>query len=281
MNTPKERIILIDCKDRKGLIYKITEVLYRHDLNVISNQEHVDPVSQHFFMRSVCEETGNLDQVTKELKEALPSDAHIRLAPNKKRSVVVMATKEPHCLGELLLKNAYNVFPARISAVISNHDYLEPLVSSFDLPYHHISHESKTRREHEDEILEVIQQYEPEYIVLAKYMRIFTPEFIKAYPDRIINIHHSFLPAFVGASPYKQAFNRGVKIIGATAHFVTDDLDEGQIIAQDVIPVNHTFTSRDMANAGRDVEKIVLSKAFKMVLEEKVFIFQNRTIIFS
>lgn len=279
--TAKERILLIDCKDRKGLIYKISEILYRHDLNIISNQEHVDPVSDHFFMRSVFEETGNLDDILEDLDYVLPPDAQVRLAPKQKRSIVVMATKEPHCLGELLIKNAYNEFPAQITAVISNHDYLEPLVSSFGLPYHHISHDAKTRQEHEREILRVLQQYDPEYIVLAKYMRIFTPEFVNAYPDRIINIHHSFLPAFVGASPYKQAFDRGVKIIGATAHFVTNDLDEGQIIAQDVIPVNHTYTSQDMANAGRDVEKVVLSKALKMVLEEKVFIFRNRTIIFS
>jgi len=278
---PKERILLIDCPDEKGLIYKISGVLYDHKLNIVSNQEYVDPVSNHFFMRSVFEGTETAEQVLSDLNKVLPKQANIRLASNGKRSVVVFATKEPHCLGDLLLRNAYNEFPADISAVISNHEYLEPLVRSFDIPFHHISHENLERAEHEEKILKTLVPYNPAYLVLAKYMRVFTPSFVERYSSRMINIHHSFLPAFVGASPYKQAFDRGVKIIGATAHFVTDNLDEGQIIAQDVIPVNHTYTAAGMASAGRDVEKIVLSKALKLVLEEKVFIFQNRTIVFD
>ncbi|NBB77687.1 MAG: formyltetrahydrofolate deformylase [Bacteroidetes bacterium] len=278
---PNERILLIDCPDEKGLIYKISGVLYDHKLNIVSNQEYVDPVSDHFFMRSVFEGTEAAEQVLSDLEEVLPEQANIRLASNGKRSVVVLATKEPHCLGDLLLRNAYDEFPATISAVISNHDYLEPLVRSFEIPFHHISHENLEREEHEEKILNTLAPYNPAYLVLAKYMRVFTPAFVQRFPNRMINIHHSFLPAFVGASPYKQAFERGVKIIGATAHFVTDDLDEGQIISQDVIPVNHTHTASDMANAGRDVEKIVLSKALKLVLEEKVFIFQNRTVVFE
>jgi len=276
-----ERILLIDCPDEKGLIYKISGVLYDHKLNIVSNQEYVDPVSDHFFMRSAFEGTETAEQVLSDLEDILPEQANIRLASNGKRSVVVLATKEPHCLGDLLLRNAYDEFPATISAVISNHDYLEPLVRSFDIPFHHISHENLEREEHEEKILNALAPYNPAYLVLAKYMRVFTPLFVKRFPNRMINIHHSFLPAFVGASPYRQAFDRGVKIIGATAHFVTDDLDEGQIIAQDVIPVNHSYTASDMANAGRDVEKIVLSKALKLVLEEKVFIYQNRTVVFE
>jgi len=274
-----QKILRIDCNDQKGLIYNISRILYDHNLNIVSNQEFVDAGDHHFFMRTVYEDSGNTDGLMEELKRVLPEGAGIRLASSKKKPVVVMATKEPHCLGELLIKNAYDEYPGNIVAVISNHSDLKPLVQSFDLPFHTISHTGVSRKDHESEINGLIQQYDPAYIILAKYMRIFTPEFVARYQNRIINIHHSFLPAFVGARPYQQAYDRGVKIIGATAHFVTEDLDEGQIIAQDVIPVNHNYTAEDMANAGRDVEKIVLSKAVKMVLEEKVFIFKNRTIV--
>ena len=163
--------------------------------------------------------------------------------------------------------------------MISNHDLLEPLATQFKLPFHHISHHDLSRPEHEAQVIETIDRYEPDYIVLAKYMRILSPEFVARYPARIINIHHSFLPAFIGANPYRQAFERGVKMIGATAHFVTDYLDEGPIIAQDIIPVDHTHTAADMAHAGRDVEKIVLARAVQLVFEERVFLSGSRSVI--
>ncbi len=166
-------------------------------------------------------------------------------------------------------------------AVISNYDILQPLVEKFNIPFHHISHVDRSREEHEQEILDMINNYNPEYLVLAKYMRILTGSFIDRFSSRIINIHHSFLPAFMGAQPYRQAFERGVKIIGATAHFVTQDLDMGPIIAQDILPVDHTYSPEDMAQAGHDVEKIVLAKALKMVLEERVFLHKNRTVVFE
>ncbi|HKI45909.1 MAG TPA: formyltetrahydrofolate deformylase, partial [Balneolales bacterium] len=190
-------------------------------------------------------------------------------------------TKEPHCIGDLLLRHAYDDLPGHICAVISNYDILQPLVEKFDIPFHHISHVDRSREKHEQEILDVIENYNPEYLVLAKYMRILTSGFIDCFASRIINIHHSFLPAFMGAQPYRQAFERGVKIIGATAHFVTQDLDMGPIIAQDILPVDHTYSPEDMAQAGHDVEKIVLAKALKMVLEERVFLHNNRTVVFE
>lgn len=154
------------------------------------------------------------------------------------------------------------------------------MVSRFGIPFHYISHEGKTREAHDQEMSEVIDAYHPEYLVLAKYMRVLSSAFVARFPNRIINIHHSFLPAFIGANPYRQAFERGVKIIGATAHFVNTDLDEGPIIAQNVIQVNHAQGARDMAQAGRDVEKIVLAQALKLVFAEKVFVSNNKTIIF-
>lgn len=276
-----DRIILIDCPDRKGLIYNIMKVIYNHQLNVTSNQEFVDGVSGTFFMRTVVEGNGWSDEIEEELNSVLPEKATVQISVMAKKPIVVLATKEPHCLGEILLKNQYGELQSDVKAVVSNHDMLRPLAESFGIPFYHVPVEGLTRMQHEEKVMEEIQVFDPEYLVLAKYMRIFTPEFVQQFPNRIINIHHSFLPAFIGASPYKQAYDRGVKIIGATAHFVTEDLDEGPIIAQDVLPVNHSYTAEGMAQAGQDVEKNVLTRALKLVLEERVFIYKHKTILFE
>ncbi|SHF28926.1 formyltetrahydrofolate deformylase [Fodinibius roseus] len=276
-----KQVLHIDCPDEKGLVYRITEVLYNYGLNIVSNQEFVDATSNHFVMRTAFEGDRTPEGVVRDLNKALPADANIRRAEIGHRSIVVMATKEAHCLGDLLLRYSYGEIPADIDAVISNYGELEALSRAFDVPFHQVSHKGLERRAHEKQLQEVIDRYDPDYIVLAKYMRIFTPEFVNRYRGRIVNIHHSFLPAFIGANPYRQAFERGVKIIGATAHFVTEDLDEGPIIAQDVLPVNHTHTADQMANAGRDVEKTVLAKAVKLLLEERIFIHNGRTIVFE
>ncbi|WP_234573324.1 formyltetrahydrofolate deformylase [Rhodohalobacter sp. 614A] len=276
-----KQIVLIDCPDAKGLVYNITKVIYDLGLNIISNHEFVDSNSGYFLMRTVLEGSHPEEPFRKKLTDVLPEEANIRLSALRKKPVVILATKETHCLGDLLLRNADNELACDIKAVISNHDSLRKLTESFNIPYHYISAEAYSREEHEQKILACLNDYEPEYLVLAKYMRIFTPGFIKHYPYRIINIHHSFLPAFIGASPYQQAFERGVKIIGSTSHFVTENLDEGPIIVQDVIPVNHTFTAAGMARAGRDIEKNVLAKSLKLVLENRVFIYKDKTIVFD
>ncbi|HGZ70539.1 MAG TPA: formyltetrahydrofolate deformylase, partial [Nitratifractor sp.] len=193
---------------------------------------------------------------------------------------ILMVTKESHALGDLLIRHVDGELEANIIAVIGNRENLRDLVERFDIPFICISAEGKSREEHEALVLEELAKYSFDYIVLAKYMRILTPSFVEHYPGKIINIHHSFLPAFIGANPYKQAYERGVKIIGATAHFVTNDLDEGPIIAQDVISVNHRFDWKDMQRAGRDVEKVVLSRALKLVLEDRVFVYNNKTVVF-
>src|SRR5690606_32921674 len=163
----------------------------------------------------------------------------------------------------------------------SNYQNLEDLTHKFSIPFHFISHEGKSRDQHEEEIVATLETYTPEFLVLAKYMRILSPAFIRNYSNRIVNIHHSFLPAFAGANPYNQAYERGVKIIGATAHFVNDLLDEGPIIAQSVIPVAHSHSAKEMALAGHDVEKIVLARSLKLVLSDRVFVYRNKTIIFG
>lgn len=276
-----DRIILIECPDEKGLIYNITKVIYNHGLNVTANQEFVDQYSNTFFMRTMVEGNGWSDEIESELNSVLPENATVRVAVLRKNPLVILATKEPHCLGEILLKNRYGELESDVRAVVSNHVDLRPLAESFGIPFHYVPVGDLSREQHEEKILEAIEPYDPEYLVLAKYMRIFTPGFVKQFPNRIINIHHSFLPAFIGASPYKQAYDRGVKIIGATAHFVTEDLDEGPIIAQDVMSVNHTYTAEGMARAGQDVEKQVLTRALKLVLEERVFLYRHKTILFE
>ena len=272
--------VLIDCKDKKGLVYKISKIFYELNLNIVSNQEFVDKESHHFFMRSVV--TGDFDAkaLEKSIIEVVGSDAKVKVVEPAKKDIILMATKESHALGDILIRYLDGEIDANIIAVIANRDNLKSLVERFNIPFIHISADGISREEHEDLVLKELSKYSFDYIILAKYMRILTPKFVAQYEGKIINIHHSFLPAFIGANPYKQAYERGVKIIGATAHFVTNDLDEGPIIAQDVIRVNHRFDWKDMQRAGRDVEKIVLSRALKMVLEDRVFVNSNKTVVF-
>lgn len=274
-------VLLISCPDQPGLVFKISQVVFGYNLNIVSNGEFVERTFNYFFMRTEFSGEVDVNALHSELKRVLPSEAKIEINRHRKRDVCLLVTKEHHCLGDLLIRHAFNELNANIKAVIGNYNTLEALTDKFDIPYHVVSHEGKTREEHEAELLGVLDRYRPEFVVLAKYMRVLTPSFIQQYPNRIINIHHSFLPAFVGANPYIQAYQRGVKIIGATAHFVNENLDEGPIIAQSVIPVDHTHSAREMAQAGRDVEKIVLAHSLKKVFDDQVFVFRNKTIIFD
>ncbi len=276
----KRARVLIDCEDAKGLVYKISKVFYDRGLNIDNNREFVDKEHRKFFMRTVVSGLFDTDELLKSLKEVTPLDAHIRVIEPRDKKIILMVTKESHALGDILIRHAAGELGAQIECVIGNHNVLEELVRRFDIPFFHIPAEGMKREEHERHVMKLISEFEFDYIVLAKYMRILTSSFVKTYPQQMINIHHSFLPAFIGESPYKQAFARGVKIIGATAHYVTDDLDEGPIIAQDVIPVNHRLSWKDMQRAGRDGEKVVLSRALALVLNDRVFVNGNKTVIF-
>jgi len=276
----KRARVLIDCNDAKGLVYKISKVFYDRNLNIDNNREYVDKEHGRFFMRTIVTGAFNIKELEDELRTVTPPDAHIRVIEPKDKNIILMVTKESHALGDILIRYAAGELGANIKCVIGNHEILRGLVERFDIPFYHIPAEGLSRDEHEAKMMVKIDEFEFDYIVLAKYMRILTPTFVKAYTQKIINIHHSFLPAFIGANPYKQAFERGVKIIGATAHYVTNDLDEGPIIAQDVIPVTHRQTWRDMQRAGRDGEKIVLSRALALVLNDRVFVNGNKTVIF-
>jgi len=276
----KLQTILVHCQDEKGLIYKVTRVLFENGLNIVKNKEFVDENSNSFFMRTEAE--GNADAVLlqQQLERVLPRGSNIEIVSDRKKRLVILATKENHCLGDLLMRNHFKEWNAEISAVLSNYDLLRDFTERFGISYHHVSANQLSREDHEQQLIEVIDGYSPDFIVLARYMRILTPGFVQHYQGRIINIHHSFLPAFIGAQPYLQAYNRGVKIIGATAHFVNENLDEGPIICQDVIPVDHTQNAGEMARAGKGVEKMVLAQAIKLVLEDRVMLSGNRTVIF-
>jgi len=273
--------VLIDADDEKGLVHKVSSIFYNYDLNIFSNSEFVDKESNKFFMRSVVDGDVNKEELSNKIASILPNNSTVRVIEPKMKNIIIMATKELHALGDILIRHEAGELEANILAVISNYDELKSLVNKFDIPYITISHENLDRAEHERKIIETIRSYKDvDYVVLAKYMRILTPRFVEAFEDKIINIHHSFLPAFIGANPYKQAYDRGVKIIGATAHFVNNNLDEGPIIAQEVIHVDHAYGWKDMQRSGKDVEKVVLSRALKLALEDRIFVYANKTVIF-
>ncbi|MFC3034194.1 formyltetrahydrofolate deformylase [Pseudoalteromonas fenneropenaei] len=273
-------VLTAECPDDVGLIAKITGLCFEHQLNITRNQEFVDKEGQRFFMRTELS-SEPAPHFLHELERRLPAGSKLTLHRGEKTKAVLLATKEAHCLGGVLLKQFEQAMNIEILAVIANYPDLEPLVSGFGVPFHVVSHEGLSRAAHDQLVGDLITQYNPDIIGLAKYMRILSPEFVARFSNRIINIHHSFLPAFIGARPYHQAFTRGVKIIGATAHFVNDELDEGPIILQDVTQVTHADSAEEMAKIGRDIEKTVFCKALHLACEQKLFINGNKTVVFA
>ncbi len=275
----ENKILLTECPDSTGLVAKITNICYKHQLNILKNSEFVDNESKRFFMRTELEGIFNEQTLLADLSLTLPEGSIYQLKPKARKRIVILVTKEAHCLGDILMKAYYGGLDVEIAAVIGNHATLQTLAERFEVPFHLVSHEGLTRVEHDKLLAAQIDYYAPDYIVLAKYMRVLNPEFVARYPNRVVNIHHSFLPAFIGAKPYQRAYERGVKIIGATAHFINNELDEGPIIMQNVINVDHTYTADAMMRAGRDVEKTVLTRALELVFNDRVFVHQNKTII--
>ena len=294
-------VLLISCPDKKGLIARITSLLFRFELNIVENAEFVDRESGTFYMRT--EFTGPSEERTEkgagadmgllraELRRELGDEASIALHDHSsKKKILILGTREAHCLGDLLLRHEEGELAASVVAVVSQYEDLSRLAARFEIPFHVVPVPAgegdpeavrEIREIHEAELLRVISAYGFDYLVLAKYMRVLSADFVQRFPNRMINIHHSFLPAFAGKNPYAQAYERGVKIIGATAHFVNDRLDDGPIIAQAVIPINHAQNAQALARAGRDVEKTVLARALRWVLEDRVMVSGRRTIVFE
>jgi len=275
-------LILIRCLDRTGLVALIAQVLASHHLNIDTMREFVDTNAGLFFARITCSgraSDGSL--LRQELLEQLPGQAEVTVNPPMPKKLAVLVTKEYHCLGDILINHHFRSKETEVCCVIGNHEDLQSFSEGFGVPFHCVPHEGKPREAFEQEILNILESYQPDYLVLAKFMRILSPEFIERYPQRIINIHHSFLPAFAGARPYRQAFVRGVKLIGATAHFVTAKLDDGPIITQQSIKIDHTYSVMQMVEAGREVEKTVLNRALELITHDQVFISGNKTIVFE
>ena len=276
-------IASLQCADQPGIVHAMTSAVLACDGNIIENQQFTDYPTNTFVMRTRFETKQGLADAEKSLREGLGRFSpalHIRPTAEKPKALVLVTT-ESHCLRDLMYLLELGELPIEIPLVISNHADLKQLVESHGIPFMHLPVTAATKAEQEKVILQKISELNIDFVVLARYMQILSANFCKALPGRIINIHHSFLPGFKGAKPYHQAHERGVKIIGATAHFVTSDLDEGPIIEQDVAHVTHTATPEEMIALGRDIERRVLARAVKLYAEDRIFIVGQRTVVFS
>jgi len=277
-----ELIILISCPDQVGLVTNITRVLAGQQLNIVAMREFVDEANKAFFTRIAC--TGSLNnnkQLEQKLLETLPNNADVNVITQQEKQIAILVTKEYHCLAEILIKNQFKTLGADVKCVIGNYESLKDFSEKLGIPYFYVDHNNKDKAQFEAEIKAILNQFNLDYLVLAKFMRILSADFVKDYAGKVVNIHHSFLPAFIGANPYRQAFERGVKIIGATAHFVTDNLDEGPIITQHTTHIDHNFGVKEMVRAGKDIEKKVLLEALELIFEDRVFVSGNKTVIFK
>jgi formyltetrahydrofolate deformylase len=271
-------IVSLQCKDQPGIVHSMTTAVLACSGNIIENQQFTDTATGSFVMRTRFETSGSLADASKAITDGLSHlspTLHIRQTSTHKRALVLV-TKESHCLRDLLYLQELGELPIEVPAVLSNHEDLRSLVESHGLLFIYLGEDKKAS---ESKILELVKSEAIDFVVLARYMQILSPEFCQKMNGAIINIHHSFLPGFKGAKPYHQAYERGVKIIGATAHFVTSDLDEGPIIEQDVAHVTHSATPEDLIAIGRDIERRVLSRAVKLFAQDRIFIVGQRTVI--
>ena len=276
-------IATLQCADQPGIVHAMTSAVLACGGNIIENQQFTDEPTNTFVMRTRFETSQGLEAAQKSLNDGLGKFAptlHIRPTQSKPRALVLV-TKESHCLRDLLYLLELGELPIEIPVVVSNHEDLRSLVESHGFTFAHLPVSAATKAAQEKELLTLVKEHNIDFVVLARYMQVLSNEFCAALPGRIINIHHSFLPGFKGAKPYHQAHARGVKIIGATAHFVTADLDEGPIIEQDVAHVSHTSTPEDLISLGRDIERRVLAKAVKLYAQDRIFIVGQRTVVFS
>lgn len=280
-------ILQINCSDQKGIIAAVTSFINKHRGNIVYIDQHVDQEQNEFFMRLESEYKSNtisLIELEEKFKSSIAKTFNMVweiLMVNEKPRMAIFVSKYDHCLYDILGRYSSGELQVEIPFIISNHINLKPIADNFNIDFYHIPITKDRKSEAEDLQLELLVKYNIDFIVLARYMQIVSSKLISKFQDNIINIHHSFLPAFAGAKPYHSAFKRGVKIIGATSHYVTADLDEGPIIEQDIVRVSHIHTIKDLILKGRDLEKIVLARAIKMHLERKTMVHNNKTIIFS
>ena len=276
---------LIKCPDQKGLVAKITNFFYEKGFNILSCQQYVNAIENTYFMRIRLNADGT--NISKEdlensfLELAAPLDFNWSVNyGDKKQNVAIMVSHTSHNLYDLLSRNKEGLLECTIKMIVSNHDKLRYIAEMFAIPYHYLPVTKETKLAQEAQVMELLDANKIDLVVMARYMQILSSNFINHYPERIINIHHSFLPAFQGANPYKKAYERGVKLIGATAHYATEDLDEGPIIEQDVKSVTHDSTPTTLKIIGADIEKLVLARAVKNHLQHQIIVAGNRAIVF-
>ena len=276
---------LIKCPDQKGLVAKITSFFYENGFNILSCQQYVNSIEDTYFMRVRLNAEGtniskeDLEHNFSELATPLKFDWSVNYG-DKKQNVAIMVSHTSHNLYDLLERSKEGRLNCNVKMIISNHDKLRYIAEMFDVPFYHLPITKETKQDQEAQVKQLLDTNEVDLVIMARYMQILSAEFINYYSGRIINIHHSFLPAFQGANPYKKAYERGVKLIGATAHYATVDLDEGPIIEQDVKPVTHESTPTTLKRIGADIEKLVLAKAVKNHLNHQIIVSGNRAIVF-
>lgn len=279
-------VLRIHCPDQMGIVARVTDFIHRNNGNIVGLDQHTDRDEKRFFMRLEWELEGfqlTREQIASAFEHSIATPCKMKWRLNFSDEIPRMAifvSKMSHCLYDILARYQSGEIKAEIPLVISNHPDMESVVKKFGLPYVHIPITAATKEEQEKKELELLKKHNVDFIVLARYMQILSKEFVAHYPERIINIHHSFLPAFIGAKPYHAAHARGVKIIGATSHYVTSDLDAGPIIEQDVARISHHDSIDRLIEKGRDVEKIVLSRAVLAHVNRKTLVYKNKTIIF-
>jgi formyltetrahydrofolate deformylase len=276
-------IATLQCEDQPGIVHAMTSAVLACQGNIIENQQFTDHTTNTFVMRTRFETAQGIDDAGKTLLAGLTQfKPALKIRPTEEKPrVLILVTKESHCLRDLLYLRELDELPVEIPMVISNREDLKELVESHGIPFRYIPISTDTKTSQESAILKIVDELKIDFVVLARYMQILSSDFCAKMPGKIINIHHSFLPGFKGAKPYHQAHDRGVKIIGATAHFVTADLDEGPIIEQDVAHVNHSATPEQLIALGRDIERRVLSRAVSLYAEDRIFIVGHRTVIFA
>jgi formyltetrahydrofolate deformylase len=277
--------LLISCPDQKGLVAKIASFIYANGGNIIHADQHTDFTAGLFLTRIEWQLDGfNLPRelitpAFNAIAQPLQANWQLHFSDDLPR-IAVWVSRQDHCLYDLLWRQQSGELIAKITLIISNHAHLKPIAEQFGIAYCHIPITAETKAAQESQQLELLRQHKIDLVVLAKYMQILSPDFVAQFPT-VINIHHSFLPAFAGANPYQRAFERGVKIIGATAHYVTEDLDEGPIIEQDVVRVSHRDQVEDLIRKGKDLERVVLARAVRLHLQNRVLVYGNRTVVFA
>lgn len=281
----KKITLQIHCKDQSGIIATVTNFIANNNGNIVYIDQHVDREQDIFFMRLESEFTSfSMESFKLNFKTELAERFNMKWRiynDEEKPKMALFVSKYDHCLYDLLGRYNSGELNLEIPFIISNHNTLKPIADSFNIPFYHIPVTKDTKAEAEAQQLKLCDAHGIDFIVLARYMQIVSNKIINKFPNKVINIHHSFLPAFVGAKPYHSAYKRGVKIIGATSHYVTEELDAGPIIEQDVERISHTYTIEDLITKGRDLERVVLANAIKLHIKRKVMVFNNKTVIFS